>query len=186
MPAHPRRFSGLASGRSNLRSHIFVHRGAASAGIPGQQPETGTVNPYFGLPPAGAPGTRLAAMPGDNLSARTLLATATHLANGVVTLAFTNFLDAYSDVTVQVAMIGGTISYVTEQIEMAAEESGSGLSKTLKKVYLDTGQSGRGPRGIALAAKVFGAEVSEADKTMIFSGNARRLLTLKGVDLAAA
>jgi predicted TIM-barrel fold metal-dependent hydrolase len=112
----------------------------------------------------------------------------------------------------QVAMMGGAISYVTEQIELAAEESAAALpAKALKKVYLDTGQSGRGPRGIALAAKVFGAdrilfgsdsgpvatlgptiasvtraEISDADKTMIFSGNARRLLASKGVDLATA
>jgi predicted TIM-barrel fold metal-dependent hydrolase len=209
--AGARALAPIFDAAQQLRSHIFVHRGVASADIPGQQPETGAVNPYFGLPPAGAPGSgRPTAAPGDNLSARTLLATATHLASGVVTLAFTDFLDAYPDVTVQVAMMGGAISYVTEQIELAGEESGTAWpSKALKKVYLDTGQSGRGPRGIALAAKVFGAdrilfgsdsgpvatlgptvasvkraEISEADKTMIFSGNARRLLTSKGVDLA--
>jgi len=181
-----------------------VHRGAASAEVPGQQPETGAVNPYFGLPAAG--GGRGQAPEGDNISARTLLATATHLASGVITLAFTDFLDAYPDVTVQVAMMGGAISYVTEQIELAAEESGSPLpAKQLKKVYLDTGQSGRGPRGIALAAKVFGAdrilfgsdsgpvatlgptvasvkraEIGKSELELILSGNARRLLAAKG------
>src|SRR5207247_9343578 len=145
--------------------------------------------------------------PGDNVSARTLLATATHLASGVITLAFTDFLDAYPDVTVQIAMMGGAIPYVTEHIQMAAEEAGSPLpAKRLKRVYLDTGQSGRGPRGITLAAKVFGADrilfgtdsgpvatisptiasVKKADLTaeeqsMILSGNARRMLGAKGV-----
>jgi predicted TIM-barrel fold metal-dependent hydrolase len=211
--AGARALAPIFEAAQQLRSHIFVHRGAASADIPGQQPEAGAANPYFGLPPAAAPGSgRPAGAPGDNLAARTLLATATHLASGVVTLAFTDFLDAYPDVTVQVAMMGGAISYVTEQIELAAEESAAALpAKALKKVYLDTGQSGRGPRGIALAAKVFGAdrilfgsdsgpvaalgptiasvtraEISDADKTMIFSGNARRLLASKGVDLATA
>jgi len=211
--AGARALAPIFEAAQQLRSHIFVHRGAASADIPGQQPEAGAANPYFGLPPAAAPGSgRPAGAPGDNLAARTLLATATHLASGVVTLAFTDFLDAYPDVTVQVAMMGGAISYVTEQIELAAEESVAALpAKALKKVYLDTGQSGRGPRGIALAAKVFGAdrilfgsdsgpvatlgptiasvtraEISDADKTMIFSGNARRLLASKGVDLATA
>lgn len=186
------------------RSHIFVHRGAASADIPGQQLET-AVNPYFGLPAAGA--GRGQAPAGDNVSARTLLATATHLASGVVTLAFTDFLDAYPDVTVQVAMMGGAISYVTEHVQMAAEEAGSPLPvKRLKSVYLDTGQSGRAPRGIALAAKVFGADrilfgtdsgpvatigptiasvkqaqISAAEKELIFSGNARRLLSSRGI-----
>jgi len=189
------------------RSHIFVHRGAASADIPGQQPETGVVNPYFGLPSAGAVAAGGQAPAGDNVSARALLATATHLASGVITLAFTDFLDAYPDVTVQVAMMGGAISYVTEHVQMAAEEAGSPVpARQLKKVYLDTGQSGRAPRGIALAARVFGAdrilfgtdsgpvatigptiasvkqaEITAAEKELIFSGNAQRLLSSKGV-----
>jgi predicted TIM-barrel fold metal-dependent hydrolase len=189
------------------RAHIFVHRGAAGADIPGQQPEAGAVNPYFGLvvPNRAAPPSL--AMPGDNVSARTLLATATHLASGVITLAFTDFLDAYPDVTVQVAMMGGAIAYVAEHIQMAAEDAGSPLpARRLKSVYLDTGQSGRGPRGITLAAKVFGADrilfgtdsgpvatigptlasvkhadLSAGEKSMILSGNARRLLAAKGV-----
>jgi predicted TIM-barrel fold metal-dependent hydrolase len=190
------------------RSHIFVHRGIAAADVPGQQPETGPMNAYFGLPAGAARPTPAA---GDNLSARTLLATATHLASGVITLAFTDFLEAYPDVSVQVAMMGGAISYVTEQIQMAAEEAGAPLAAgRLKRVYLDTGQSGRGPRGIALAAKVFGAdrilfgtdsgpvaslaptiasvkqaEITAAEKELIFSGNARRLLAAKGVDLGS-
>jgi predicted TIM-barrel fold metal-dependent hydrolase len=196
--AGARALAPIFEAAQRLRSHVFVHRGAAAAEIPGQQPETGAVNGYFGLP---------AAASGDNASARTLLATGTHLASGVVTLAFTDFLDAYPDVTVQVAMMGGFVSYLTEQVQMAADESGAPLPPArLKRVYLDTGQSGRGPRGIALAAKVFGADrilfgtdsgpaasvaptiasVKEADlsaddKSMIFSGNARRLLAAKGV-----
>ena len=184
------------------RSHIFVHRGAASADIPGQQPETGVVNPYFGLPSAGAGAARGQAPAGDNVSARTLLATATHLASGVITLAFTDFLDAYPDVTVQVAMMGGAISYVTEHVQMAAEESGQPLpAQRFKRVYVDTGNTGRGPRSVALAAEVFGADrvlfgtdsgpvaaigptvesvsrakLSSADLDLIFTGNARRLL----------
>ena len=190
-----------------LRSHIFVHRGAAGAEVPGQQTETGAVNSYFGLPIPNAAAPRPPAIAGDNVSARTLLATAAHLATGVITLAFTDFLDAYPDVTVQVAMMGGAISYVAEHVQMVAEEAGTPLpAKRLKSVYLDTGQSGRGPRGITLAARVFGADrilfgtdsgpvatigptiasVRQADLTadqqqLIFSGNARRLLAAKGV-----
>jgi predicted TIM-barrel fold metal-dependent hydrolase len=141
------------------RSHIFVHRGVASADIPGRRPEVGDTNPYFGLASPGPANPATAATPGDNQSARTLLITATHLATGVITLALTDFLDAYPDVTVQVAMMGGAISYVAEQIQMAAEDAGQPVAaKRFRSVYLDTGQSGRGPRGIALAAKVFGAD----------------------------
>ncbi|MBZ5560200.1 MAG: amidohydrolase [Acidobacteriia bacterium] len=193
------------------RSHIFVHRGAAGPDIPGQQPETGAVNPYFGLGDAGGrgggPGRGPAASTGDYAQARTLLATATHLATGVITLALTDFLDAYPDVTVQVAMMGGAIAYVAENIQMAAEEAGTPVpARRFKSVYLDTGQSGRGPRGIAMAVKVFGADrllfgtdsgpttsigptiesVTQAaltadEKALIFSGNGRRLLAAKGV-----
>jgi 5-carboxyvanillate decarboxylase len=167
------------------------------------------VNPYFGLGDAGGRGGgRGSTAPnGDHTQARTLLATATHLATGVITLALTDFLDAYPDVTVQIAMMGGAISYVAEHIQMAAEEAGSPVpAKRFRSVYLDTGQSGRAPRGIAMAAKVFGADrllfgtdsgptatigptiesVKQAaltadEKAMVFSGNGRRLLAAKGV-----
>src|SRR5262245_926959 len=82
------------------RSHIFVHRGTASADIPGRHPEVGAANPYFGLA-SGEGNSAAAALPGDNPQARTLLITAAHLATGVITLALTDFLDAYPDVTVQ-------------------------------------------------------------------------------------
>jgi len=185
------------------RSHIFVHRGAAAAAIPGQHPENGATNAYFGL--AGQGGANAAAADaGDNPQARALLITAAHLATGVITLAFTDFLDAYPDVSVQVAMMGGAISYVSEQIQMAAEEAGKPVpQQRFKRVYLDTGQSGRGPRGIALAARVFGADrilfgsdsgptesivptvesvkraaLTAEEQALIFSGNAQRLLAV--------
>jgi predicted TIM-barrel fold metal-dependent hydrolase len=125
----------------------------------------------------------------------------------VITLALTDFLDAYPDVTVQVAMMGGAISYVAEQIQMAAEQTGEPVpAKRFRSVYLDTGQSGRGPRGIALAAKVFGADrilfgtdsgptslvgptiasvkqaaLTAAEKQQVLVENGRRLLEAKGI-----
>jgi predicted TIM-barrel fold metal-dependent hydrolase len=186
------------------RGHIFVHRGAAAPAIPGQHPENGAINAYFGLGGQGGANAP-SAEAGDNPQARALLVTAAHLATGVITLALTDFLDAYPDVTVQVAMMGGAISYVSEQIQMAAEEAGKPVpAKRFKSVYLDTGQSGRGPRGIAMAAKVFGADrilfgsdsgptesivptvesvkhaaLTADEKALIFYGNAQRLLARK-------
>jgi len=56
-------------------------------------------------------------------------------------------------------MLGGAIAFVAEQIQMAAEEGGQPLpASRWLRVYLDTGQSGRGLRSVALAAKVFGAD----------------------------
>lgn len=191
------------------RGHILVHRGVADASIPGELPESGATNPYFGLASAegGGRGRGASGVAGDYPAARTSLMTSTHLATGVITLALTDFLDPFPDVTVQVAMMGGSIPYVAEQIEFAEEESGKPSSvKKLRRVYLDTGQSGRGPRGVALAAKVLGAdrilfgtdfgaqtsiapyveavrsaEISASEKDLIFSGNSRALLKSKGV-----
>src|SRR5207253_8815576 len=58
------------------RSHIIVHRGAASTDVPGQQSEAGATDAYFGLirPQRGA------APPQPDLAARTALVTASHLA----------------------------------------------------------------------------------------------------------
>jgi predicted TIM-barrel fold metal-dependent hydrolase len=205
--AGARALAPVFSVAQKYRSHIFVHRGAAAPDIPGQYPETGATNPYFGLAAPATSGARSAVTSGDNLPARTALVTAAHLATGVITIALTDFLDAYPDVTVQVAMMGGAISYLSEQIQMAAEEAGNPVpAKRFRSVYLDTGQSGRGPRNIALAAKVFGADrilfgsdsgptesivptvesVKQAaltgdEKALIFTGNGVRLLRAKGV-----
>ena len=187
------------------RSHILVHRGLASPGIPGQQPEVGPANAYVGLAGLSAPNERPRGIPGDHPIARATLLTSTHLATGVITLALTDFLDAYPDVTVQVAMIGGSIPFVAEQIEFAEQAAGTPSAiQRLRRLYLDTGFSGRGPRGIALAARVFGidrilfgsdygpqpaiapyvdavqrAEIRIADKRAIFAGNGRALLAGK-------
>ncbi|HVZ59180.1 MAG TPA: amidohydrolase family protein [Terriglobales bacterium] len=182
------------------RSHIFIHRGVAASNIPGSYAESGPTNPYFGVPPKNSDGSS-GSLPGDNPLARSTLITSTHLATGVITLALTDFLDAYPDVSVQVAMIGGSIALVAEQIEFAekAARAPSTIGK-LRRIYLDTGQFGRGSRNLALAARVFGpdrilfgsdygaqasilpyinsvqqAELTPAEKEAVFSANASRI-----------
>jgi predicted TIM-barrel fold metal-dependent hydrolase len=188
------------------RSHIFVHRNPAAAEIPGQLPEAGATNPYFGLPAAGGRGGRAGAA-GNAMLARTTLMTSTHLATGVITLALTDFLDSYPDVSVQIAMMGGSIAFVAGQIEFAEEAAGQPSSiRKLRRVYLDTGQFGRVPRNIAFAAQIVGADrilfgsdygpsgsilpyveavknsaLTAAEKELILSGNARALFAAKGV-----
>ncbi|HYM25988.1 MAG TPA: amidohydrolase family protein [Vicinamibacterales bacterium] len=184
-------------------SHIIVHRGAASPDVPGQHAEAGASDAYFGLsrPKRGAP----PAADGDYPAGRAGLVTASHLATGMITLGLTNFLDSYPDVTVQMAMIGGAFAWVAEQIQMAAEESGQPVpDQRFKRLYVDTGNTGRGPRSVTLAAQVFGADrilfgtdsgpvpmivptvesvgratLTKAELDLIFTGNARRLLTAK-------
>ena len=161
-------------------------------------PETGGANSYFGL---------VRGAGGDYPIARTTLITSTHLATGVITLALTDFLDAYPDVTVQMAMIGGSIALVAEQIEFAEKAAGTPSAfKKLRRIYLDTGSSGCGPRGIALAAQVIGADrilfgsdngpwpsvtpyiesvqrtaIAANEKQAIFTDNGRALLAQEGV-----
>jgi hypothetical protein len=74
-------------------------------------------------------------------AARASLITAAHLAAGVITLALSEFLDPYPDVTIQVAMLGGAIALVWEQIALVAEEAGRPSPEArLKRIYLDTRQ----------------------------------------------
>lgn len=189
------------------KSHIYIHRGAAAPTIPKQTPEVGETNAYFGYPTTRQPNGEVVLSPGDHGWARATLITSTHLAAGAITLALTDLLDPYPDVSVQLTMIGGSIAQVVEAVEQRTERDGlpSPLPK-LRRIYLDTGATGRGPRGIALAAKTFGADrilfgsdygpwptiapfvqgVADADLTkeerdLIYVENGRALLKSKGL-----
>jgi predicted TIM-barrel fold metal-dependent hydrolase len=183
------------------RSHIFVHRGIASSTIPGETAEVGATNSYFGLEASDGPNERPRHVPGDDTIARAALISSTHLATGVITLALSDFLDQYPDVTVQIAMIGGSIPFVAEQIQFAQEAAGQAdTTQRLRRLYYDTGQFGRGPHNIAHTAKVFGAdrilfgsdngpqssivpyveavertELTPSEKDLIFAGNAKAI-----------
>lgn len=185
-------------------SHIYIHRGAAATA--GQVPEVGVTNAYFGLPASRSPNGELPDLPGDHAWARSTLITSTHLAAGAITLALTDLLDPYPDVTVQHTMIGGSIAQVIEAVEQRTERAGQANPRErLRRIYLDTGATGRGPRGIALAAKVFGAdrilfgsdygpwpsiapfiagvaaaEISAEDKRLIYRENGQAILKARG------
>lgn len=141
------------------KSHIFIHRGLVSPNVPHATTEVGATNTYFGLASSEGPNERPKPVEGDDVVARATLITSTHLAAGVITLALSDFLVPYPDVTVQIAMIGGSISYVAEQISFAKEAAGKDdtVSK-LRRIYYDTGQFGRGSKNIAHAARVLGPD----------------------------
>ena len=181
------------------RSHIFIHRGPAST--PDATTEVGITNHYFGLTASNEPNGRPVAVAGDNVTARSALIASTHLAAGVITLALSDLLDSYPDVTVQIAMIGGSTAFIAEQIQYYEETAHQpDTTARLRRLYYDTGQFGRGPRNIAFAAKVFGADrilfgsdygaqasivpyvqgvkdsdLSAADLSLVLSGNAKRI-----------
>jgi len=185
-------------------SHLYIHRGPAAT--PGQVPEVGPTNAYFGLPATRSPNGEVPSLPGDHAWARSTLITSTHLAAGAITLALTDLLDPYPDVTVQLTMIGGSIAQVIEAVEQRTDRAGQANPRDrLRRIYLDTGATGRGPRGIALAAKVFGAdrilfgsdygpwpsiepfvagvaaaEVSADEKKLIYRENGQAILKARG------
>lgn len=173
-------------------SHLYLHTGYANAALPGQ--------------PAIPRHNDLAAIRGT-------VDTAAHFAQSVLTLAFSDFFDAYPDVNFQVAMLGGSglAALAAEQVAISAQRLGSfDIAARFRRIYLDTGAAGRGSQAIALATRVLGASqvvfgtdlgpaptaaevianieaapVSDADREQIFSGNARRLLARHVPGLAA-
>lgn len=141
------------------KSHLYIHRGEAAPTIPKRTPEVGETNAYFGYPATRGPNGALAHLPGDHAWARATLITSTHLAAGAITLALTDLMDPYPDVSVQLTMIGGSIAQVAEAVDQrVSRDGGASIQPRLRRIYLDTGATGRGPRGIALAAQVFGAD----------------------------
>jgi len=170
------------------KSHIYLHTGYANARIPGQPPR-----------PAHE----------DSQPARAALDNLWNFTAATITLAFSGFLDAYPDVTVQVAQLGGVggIALVAESVQQSAAANGiTDIRSKFARIYLDTGAGGRGPEAIALATRVFGAEqilfgtdygaaasvvpvienlehspITAQDRQKIFRDNARALLASKGV-----
>jgi predicted TIM-barrel fold metal-dependent hydrolase len=142
------------------------------------------------------------------------LDTGASFAAGTVTLTQTGFLDPYPDVTVQIAMLGGSISFLAESIELRAQGLHGTFEKrspraAFRRVYFDSGVIGRGPRALELAVKAFGVDrilfgtdfppLPTLDKTVaafydadldaetrekILSGNAERILTARSVSIS--
>jgi predicted TIM-barrel fold metal-dependent hydrolase len=129
------------------RSHLFLHRGAAHPSVPGQPPII---------------------IPDDTAAARWGLLIDSHLAAGAITVGLSDFLDPYPDVTIQLAMLGGSIAYVIEHIEMlsghvdmlrgAASKNGHSATGKLRRLYFDPGPYSLSPRSVELTARTFGAD----------------------------
>lgn len=180
---HAERLAPIFAAAQELGGHLFVH--------PGRRPDE--------VPPAGAApkGPPFA----DSMAARQALAVQDRCSAAMVTLIFTDFLNAYPDVTLHVANLGGTLPMVVErmdQVNVTRSPDKPMPSSLLKKVYVDC--SSLGPRSIEIAAAFYGADkillgtdcpifmtqwsldaindakISEDDKDLIRYGNAARLL----------
>jgi len=118
------------------RAHVFIH--------PGPVPPAGA-----GPPPDY----------GDNVNLRHIvLDVQARLSAVTVTLTLTDFLDAFPDLTVQVANLGGSVPMMVERMDHVSSRRAPDAplpSSRMGRIHVDT--SSFGPRAIALAAATFGA-----------------------------
>jgi predicted TIM-barrel fold metal-dependent hydrolase len=167
---------------NRLGGHLFIH--------PGPRPDQ-----RADLAPGHAPPQR------DNLLARAALDVQSMVGHAMVTLLFADYLDAYPDLSLHVANLGGTLPDVIERIDhlsVTRTPDATLPSSRARRVHVDC--ASLGPRAIEIAASVFGAEhivfgtdcpifrtdwsfqaiehaqISEADKAGIRTGNAAQLL----------
>lgn len=183
-----KRFAPIFAAAQKYKSHIYLHTGYGHASIPGQ-PSVASHQ--------------------DSAAQRSALDWAYQFAAATITFAFSGFLDAYPDVTVQIAQLGGVgaIGLVAEQVQVGAKRYGViDVKSKFRNLYLDTGALGNGPEAVALSARVLGADrivfgtdyapntsvvpviehlnaspLSPAERTAIFRDNALALLAAKGV-----
>ena len=86
-----------------------------------------------------------------------VLGTQARLAQAMVTLNLSGYLEPYEDVSVQVADLGGTIPFLIERMDEVARLDNEPLpSSRMRRCYVDT--ASMGPRAIETAVACFGAE----------------------------
>lgn len=120
-------------------SLFFLHRASASPQLPDQPPVI---------------------VPADSGFARWPLINNTHMASAGATLAFTDFLDPYPDVSVELIMLAGFLPYLVDTWVAAGRQAGIAdpLAK-LRRLYYDTGPYAvRSGEWVALAVRKLGAD----------------------------
>ena len=160
-----------------LGAHFFIH--------PGRTPDSGA----------------LPALPPDHDLARRALAVQHEVGEAMITLLLSDFLSPWSNITVQVANLGGTFPAVVERMDhmlQLRDPSRALPSSRASRVWVDC--SSLGTQAIQQAVAVFGADrvllgtdcpifdgartltsilqsrLSDADKESIIQGNAASLL----------
>lgn len=165
-----------------IGGHIFIHPGRR----PDEVPEVHT--------PARAPFK-------DHAAERLALTVQDRVAHCMVTLLFSDFLDAFPEVSLHVANLGGTLPMVIERMDnvsVTRTPDDPMPTSRARRVHVDI--SSLGPRSIEIGVAIFGADrivfgtdcpifltdrslaavknanISDADKELILSGNAERLI----------
>lgn len=135
--AHAAELRPLFEVGNELGVHFFIH--------PGRRPDE------VGLPPAPEPA--------DNVLARRALRLQAQVGETMVTLLFSPFLDAFPNISVHVANLGGTFPAVVERtrevVRLRAPQAPLS-SLRARSVYVDC--SSLGPAALTLAASIFGSD----------------------------
>jgi len=178
------RYVPLLDAVARAGGHVFIH--------PGRRPDE--------VPPPGSP-EREYPFP-DNVLARQALSVQNAVAAAMVTLLFSDLLDPWPSLTVQVANLGGTLPMVLERIDhaVALRDPAAALpSSRTQRVHVDC--ASLGPRAIEIAVATFGADrilfgtdcpifstertlaavaaarIGEDDRRALLDGNAATLLS---------
>ena len=137
--ASAEQFRPLLEAAQAHRSHLYLHTGFANPAITGQPPDI---------------------VHGDNDGIRWVIDNGFHFASAVATLAFTDFLDPFPDVTIQIAMLGGSGlgALAAEQAEVSPRIAIGPLRRHFRQIWLDTGAAGSGTAAVAAAIRGLGAQ----------------------------
>ncbi len=119
-------------------AHFFIHPGAFRGGV---------VEPL-----------RLGnAEVARDVSLKVAVKLQTRITSAYLTLAFTDFLEAFPSVTIQLANLGGVVPFLVERLDHPAKRKGDeSLLPSLRKIFVDTASFGS--EAIGLTARIIGAD----------------------------
>lgn len=124
-----------------LGGHFFIHPGRRPDEVPADDTQPGAY-PFA-----------------DTVLHRQALDVQNKVASAMTTLLFSNFLDPYPDISVQVANLGGTLPMVIERMDHAVglrAPDATPPSSLAKRVHVDC--SSLGARSLELAVAIYGAD----------------------------
>ena len=139
--AEAEKFRPVFAAAQTLGGHLFLH--------PGRRPDEVPTHPGDAAKPPFA----------DTMLPRQALDVQAKVASAMVTLLFSDFLDPYPDVSVQVANLGGTLPMVIERMDHAAKlrtPDDPLPSSRVRRIYVDC--ASLGPRAIEAAVAIYGAD----------------------------
>ncbi len=139
--AEAEKFKPIFKAAQEYGGHLFIH--------PGRRPDQVPADPGK-APPFPFP---------DTVLHRQALSVQHDVANCMATLLFSDILDAYPDVSIHVANLGGTLPMVVERMDhvISLRTDGEPLpSSRLRRVHVDC--SSLGPRSIEIAVAMYGAD----------------------------